>query len=390
MEFETLVDRERRNTDSVKWDGMGEKFSSADLDAFWVADMDFQAPECARRAVAAWAEAGLYGYYRVPEDYWQAFIDWEARRHGLRVEREWLRFSPGVVTGLYWAVSALSAPGDAVAVMKPVYYPFFGAVEDTGRTLVSCDLVNTGGRYTVDFGALERTLDESGARLMILSSPHNPVGRVYERWELERICGICEERDIILLSDEIHQDLVYAPHTHVPTLSVGRGRVVTFTSASKTFNLAGLQNSFLILPDEPLRAAFDGYLARTTHGSGAGPAGCIAARAAYRGGEAWLNSLRRQVRGNFETVRDILLDQAPGVRVSELEGTYLMWLDLRAYVDTPEAVRALMEDRCRIAADYGAWFGGERFAGFVRLNLATDAVRCRAAALRLAQALAAL
>ena len=383
MDREALIYRDRRHTDCMKWDGMEGSFGRGDLDPFWVADMDFQAPHCVVEAVEDWARTGIYGYYRTPEDYQQAFLDWEAHRHGLILEGEWLRFSPGIVTALFWLVQTLTAPGDPVAVMKPVYYPFFRAIEDTGRTLVSCDLINTGGVYTVDFEALERLLDNTGAKVLILSSPHNPVGRVYRRWELERICSICASREVTILSDEIHQDLVYPGYTHIPTQSIGVGRVITLASASKTFNLAGLQNSFVVIPHQDLRARYDAFVKGTAHVGDGVPAGYVAAAAAFRGGEGWLDSLLRQLRANFEGMRDILAREAPKAVVTQLEGTYLMWVDLGAYVQGQEAVRALMEDTCGLAVDYGSWFGSGG-TGHIRLNLATrpELIRQAASALR--------
>lgn len=390
MEQEALVYCDRRHTDSTKWDGMEGTFSRGDLDPFWVADMDFQAPRCVREAVEDWARKGIYGYYRAPEDYQNAFLDWEAGRHGLHLERDWLRFSPGIVTALFWLVQTLTAPGDPVAVMKPVYYPFFRAIEDTGRTLVSCRLVNTGGVYTVDFDALAALLDTTGAKVLILSNPHNPVGRVYRRNELEQICALCAARDVTILSDEIHQDLVFPGHTHVPTQSIGVGRVVTLASASKTFNLAGLQNSFVVIPDQDLRERYDAFVKGTSRMNGGVSVGYVAAAAAFRGGAGWLDSLLGQIRANFEGMRDILAREAPKAVVTELEGTYLMWVDLGAYVQGQEAVRTLMEDTCGLAVDYGSWFGGEEWAGFVRFNLATSHTRCLEAAHRLCRGLAAL
>ena len=390
MELEDLVYCDRKNTDSTKWDGMEGSFGRGDLEPFWVADMDFQSPLCVRQALEGWARGGIFGYYKQPEGYQQAFLDWEARRHGLVLDRQWLRFAPGIVTGLYWLVQALTQPGDPVAVIKPVYYPFFHAVEDTGRTLVSCNLINTNGVYTLDFDALEELLDRTGAKLLILSSPHNPVGRVYRRWELERLCAICASRDVTILSDEIHGDLVYQGYTHIPTQSIGVGRVVTLASASKTFNLAGLQNSFVVIPDEGLRKRFDAFVKGTAHVGSGVSAGYVAAAAAFRGGEGWLSRLLEQIRANFEGMRNIFALYAPKVVVSELEGTYLMWVDLGAYVQGQEAVRALMENTCGLAVDYGSWFGGEAWASFVRFNLATSHQRCLEAAHRLCRGLASL
>lgn len=390
MEMEKLIYQERKGTCSVKWDGMRNNFGEDDLEAFWVADMDFRSPACVHQAVQDWANSAIFGYNLSRPNWKQAFIDWEARNHGLKVEADWLRYAPGIVTALYWAVSAFSNPGDAVAVLKPVYYPFFSAIEDTGRKLVSVNLINNDGYYTIDYDALEELFQTEKPRLIILSTPHNPVGRVFKREELEQICTLCELYDVLILSDEIHQDLVYEGHKQISTLRIRKKGVVGFASASKTFNIAGLRNSYVILPDPELRTRFDEYIRTTVHMSGGTEVSEVATAAAFEGGEPWLRSLRKQVRENFETIRDILKEKAPKVVVTDLEGTYLMWIDLRAYVSTDEAVKALVQEQCRLAVDYGDWFGGEEFIGFIRINLATRNEDCVRIANRLGDALAKL
>lgn len=390
MELEQLIFQERRGTDCMKWDGMKHTFGDDDLEAFWVADMDFHAPQCVRDALRKWADTAIYGYYMAPASYVDSFVEWEKNEHDACVERDWVRYAPGIVTGLYWAVAALTEPGDAVAVIKPVYYPFFSAVQDTGRRLVSCNLRNEGGVYTLDAEALEHLFAEEKPKALILSSPHNPVGRVFLREELEAICALCDRYGVLILSDEIHQDLVYEGHTHIPTMKVCSSNVVTFASASKTFNLAGLQNSFIVLPNAALRQRFDEYMKAHVSIHGGCVVGNLAAEAAFRGGKPWLNSVRKLVRENFETIREVLRQKAPKAVVTELEGTYLMWIDLRAYLTDAEEIKQLVQDRCRLAVDFGDWFGGEDFVGFIRMNLATDPERCIRAAETLGDALAAL
>ena len=378
MELEKLIYQERKGTYSVKWDGMQNNFGENDLEAFWVADMDFRAPACVHQALRNWAETAICGYNLSRPEWKQAFVDWEARVHKTCVEAAWLRYAPGIVTALYWAVGAFSAPGEAVTVLKPVYYPFFSAIEDTGRKLVSCDLVNTNGVYTIDFAALEDLFRQERPRLMILSSPHNPVGRVFLREELEQICALCERYDVLLLSDEIHQDLIQEGHEQISALRIRQTGIVAFASGSKTFNIAGLRNSY------------DEYIRTTVNVTSGTEVSEVATIAAFTGGEPWLRSLLRQVRENFETIRDILKEKAPKVVVSELEGTYLMWIDLRAYVRNDEEVKALVQKQCRLAVDYGDWFGGEDYIGFIRINLATRNEDCARIANRLGDALAAL
>ena len=370
MERESLIYIDRRNTDCYKWDGLEAQFGDAELLPLWVADMDFQCPAPVRQAISAWAAHGVFGYYKTPDRYFDAFLRWEREEHGFTVEREWMRFSPGIVSALYWAVQFLTEPGDPVTVLTPVYYPFLSAIRDTARIVSACPLKNQGGIYFIDFEGLERLLDESGSRLLIFSSPHNPVGRVWTREELERICRICDRRGVVILSDEIHQDLILGGKPHIPTASLGIGRVITCCSASKTFNIAGLKNAFVILPDGELRSAFDTYVKRICVTDGPS-VGYVAAAAAFEGGKPWLCSLLEQVRENYQAACGELLDALPRAVISPLEGTYLMWIDLRGCLD-PEKTKAVIQDACGLAVDYGEWFGGDEWKGFIRLNLATS------------------
>lgn len=390
MEREALIYQDRRGTGCSKWDGQTPSFGEEGLDPFWVADMDFHAPQAVRKALTHWAETAIFGYGGDKKAWMDSFLAWEETRHGLKAEADWLRYAPGIVTGIFWVISALTAPGDAVTVLKPVYYPFFHAVEDTGRRLVYGTLRNDGGVYTVDFDALEQLFREEKPKALLLSSPHNPVGRVFRREELERFCTLCETYGVLLLSDEIHQDLILPGHTQIPMLTLRQKNTVSFAAASKTFNLAGLQNSFLLLPDPALREKYDDFVRRVAHVSGGTEVGCIAAAAAFREGGPWLASVLDQVEENYRAIRDILAGKAPRAVVSPLEGTYLMWVDLRPYVREQDAVHDLLQKTCRLAVDYGEWFGGDDYVGFIRLNLATSRENCVRAAERLGDALHAL
>lgn len=381
---EKLVYVERKNTDSIKWDGMESTFGDGDLMALWVADMDFKAPKAVGDALARLAEEGVFGYYKVPDGFYNAFIGWEAERHGYAVEKDWLRFSPGIVTATFWLTQLLSRPGDGVMLLTPVYYPFFHAIEKTGRKIVRSELINTGGVYTIDFEDFERKLAESGAGVFILCSPHNPVGRVWEKWELERLCQICARHGVSIISDEIHQDLIVGGRQHIPTATIGGRRIVTVASASKTFNLAGLQNSFIIIPDPDMRKEYDNMMEAINVSSG-NMAGYIATRAAFEHGAGWLEALLEQIRENYATVKDAA-GKIPGAVLSPLEGTYLAWLDLRACLPQGKA-KDIVQDECRLAVDYGDWFGGPAYEGFVRLNLATCGENIRLACQRLVDAL---
>ena len=372
---------DRKNTDCFKWDGLENTFSRGDLLAMWVADMDFRVPECVRRRLSDYIELGAFGYYNPPEGYYNAFIGWERRYHGYEVKREWMRFAPGVVPAFNWLVRILTEEGDPVAVMPPVYYPFMRAVENNGRRLVNCPLLRTEQGYEMDYESFEETLEREGVKLFIFCSPHNPVGRVWKKEEIKRMLDICRRHDVRVISDEIHHDIIMSGNEHTPAAIAGGpagvydDMLVTLTAATKTFNLAAVQNSIVIIPDEEMRSAWDKF-AKEISLSGGNAFGYIAAQSAYEEGRPWLEELLAVIEGNYRYLRERLEAELPEVKIAELEGTYLMWIDLSAYVDPADlkagAMERLMEDGCGIAADYGSWFGGDAYAGCIRLNLATS------------------
>lgn len=381
MEREPLIYKDRRGTDCQKWDDIGTRFSRADLDAFWVADMDFEAPAGVTAAVRAWADHGIYGYYRTPESYYSSFIAWELERHHFDVRQEWLRYSPGAI--IHGLLQVMTEPGDGIALLTPAYYPFFDAIRNTDRKAETCPLINENGVYSIDFDALDRTL--ASAKVMVFCTPHNPIGRVWTPDEISQIAALCKKHNVYIISDEIHQDLILGDKPHYPTATVTDAPTVTLASASKTFNIAGLSNAFVIIPDPVLREKYDKYQSRTGVSRGAS-VGYVAARAAFETGGPWLSSLIDQVRSNERLFRSMLAEKLPNVIISPLEGTYLLWIDLRAYV-SPEDMHEVMEQKCRLAIDYGEWFGFDDYRCFMRFNLATSTENVRLAANRLIAAL---
>ena len=375
---------DRRHTDCSKWDNLGTMFGSDDLQAMWVADMDFRCPDCVIEALRQYIDFGVFGYYKPRDSYLQAFLDWEETQHSYRVQREWVRFAPGVVPAVNWLLQALTDPGDAVIVQTPVYYPFLDAVRNNGRTLVCSDLVDTDGIYTIDFEDFERKIAEHGVKLFILSSPHNPVGRVWTPEELRSMLDICRRHGVYVLSDEIHHDFVFGDRVHTPSALAAPSDefLVTLTAASKTFNLAGCQNSFVVIPDADLRERYDRFTSCIRVQSG-NPFGYIAVESAYRGGEPWLREVREIIRENEHSAREGLR-RLPLLHISPLEGTYLLWIDFGAYLKAEE-MRDFMEKTCGLAFDYGDWFGGERFGTHIRMNLATSGDLVRDAVRRITQ-----
>ncbi len=384
--METLIYRDRKGSNCLKWDYPAGQFSRQELTPLWVADMDFAAPACVRQALAEQAEFGVFGYPASSEGYYQAFLDWQRKWHGVELQRDRLRYTPGVVAGFYWFVQLLSQPGEAVLIQPPVYYPFRNAVKDTGRRLVTNELVNSHGVYTIDFDDFERKIVDEQVKVFLLCSPHNPAGRVWKRAELERMLSICRAHGVRVIADEIHQDFVYPGHVHTPAAAIPgyEDMVVSLTAPSKTFNLAGLKMSVATIPDPELRGRFDEFVGRLRLTDGSLP-GIAAATAAYNGGRDWLDAILETVQANYRCLQEILLPARPKVVLSPLEGTYLAWLDLGAYV-APEGLTELVEGRCGLAADYGRWFGGSA-ACHIRLNLATKQEIIADAARRLADAL---
>lgn len=370
MSLVTYADR--KGTDSTKWDGQTSHYGQEGLLPLWVADMDFKAPECVTDALKEYVQSGVYGYYTVPDSYHQAFIHWEKTHHNYEAKHEWLRFSPGVVAGFHWILQFMTAPKDSVIVLTPVYHPFMQAIENNHRQLIMCDLKNIDGKYTIDFEKFEKEIIEHKVSLFILCSPHNPVGRVWKKEELEQLLQICRKHHVFVISDEIHHDITFQGHDHIPTLSVGDydDMVITLTAPSKTFNLAGCQNSIIIIPDERLRQKWDIYTTQIRVTSG-NTFGYIAARAAYEQGGPWLNEVKEIIYQNYSYLKEQFEKELPKVIVSPLEGTYLAWFDLNHYLSKKDII-PFMQDKCNLALDYGDWFGGDRFGTMIRLNLATS------------------
>lgn len=365
----------RKNSNSCKWDGLKIKFGEEGLLPLWVADMDFKAPACITDALHRYVDLPL-GYFQTPDSYYDSFIEWEKKYHGYEVKKDWILYSPGVVPAIYWGVNCLTKPGDGIIVLTPVYYPFMDAVNNnSGRNLVKCDLVRKGTTFEIDFARFEQDIVNNKVKLFILCNPHNPVGRVWTEDELRKLLDICRKCHVMVISDEIHQDFVNP--------SLGRKKItaakvgdyddilITMTSASKSFNIAAVQNSFVIIPDEKLRVKFADFQ-RSINVKEASGFGCIAVEAAYRFGRPWLDELIQVIYGNFEYVKERFANECPKITVFDLEGTYLLWLDFSAFFSEKEKLQSFLQSKCKIAFDYGEWFGGEHFDSFARMNLATS------------------
>lgn len=379
--------KERRHTDSKKWDACREQFGEEELLPLWVADMDFEAPACVREALRKYVDFGVFGYYHPSEEYGEAFVRWEAARHGYQVEKEWLRFSPGVVPAVNWLVQILTKEEDHVLIMPPVYYPFKDSLINNHRQVTESPLIRRENSYAIDYEDFERKIEEEDVKLFILCSPHNPVGRVWKKEEIRRVMDICKKHGVYVISDEIHQDLVMKGHSHIPTATAGDYDeiLVTLTAATKTFNLAACQNSIVILPDPGLRERYDAYTDRIRI-KGGNSFGYVAVQSAYEGGAGWLTEVLEIIEDNYNCLKQMLEEALPKVWVAQMEGTYLMWIDLGAYL-RPEEMEQVIQEKCGLAVDYGSWFGKGENETFIRVNLATKQENVRLAGERIIEAL---
>ena len=356
--FDEVIDR--KNTDSMKWSAsyLEQHFGSADCVPLWVADMDFRTAQPVIDAVTERAGHGIYGYALPGDEFYEAVIKWQKRRNGWEVKKEWIVFSPGVVPALWHIVRTFCSPGEKVILQSPVYYPFYKVIEDNGCQVINNRLINNGGRYEMNFEELERQAEDSSVKMMILCSPHNPVGRVWTKEELRRVSEICFANDVLLVSDEIHSDLVFRPNVHTPAASLSEElmmNTITCMAPSKTFNLAGVQVSDVIVPDRRLRRRLAGSL--KSAGVMPNVFGLAAQTAAYNEGEEWLEQLLEYLAGNLDVMENFITSELPEVKSRRPEGTYLAWLDFSGYGFTTEELQNRMKNKAGVALDDGYIFG---------------------------------
>lgn len=364
-DFDRLIARD--GTSSFKYEARAEYFGNERIIPLWVADMDFAAPEAVQRALAERAAHPIYGYTVYPESLYESLMRWLDERHGWKVEREWITLCPGVVPSLHASIMALTRPGDAVIVQPPVYAPFLSAPGTTGRRTVVNPLALAGDHYRFNLEHLERCATD-GARMLLLCSPHNPAGRVWQRQELQALLEICGLHGITVVSDEIHADLVYPGTRHTPLakLAGDKVNVITAVAPSKTFNIPGLGLSALIVPNSSDRAAvaraFD-----TLHVGAANPFSIAAFEAAYREGAPWLDELMAYLAATRDYVRDFIGRHLPRIGLIEPEGTYLLWLDCRAMELDNAQLKQFFVD-AGVGLSPGILFG-EQGSGFMRMNI---------------------
>ncbi|MDW7676433.1 MAG: MalY/PatB family protein [Bacillota bacterium] len=369
FDFNTMQDR--KGTHSLKWDFAPHLTGAGDLLPMWVADMDFACAPVIVDAVSERATHGIYGYTGISDEYRSSVVYWMQQRHHWTIQPEWIVVITGIVPALNMLMQAFAQAGDQVLVQPPVYYPFFNAVRNNGQQLVLNTLKEENNRYVVDFDDLEQKLKDPKTTIMILCSPHNPVGRVWSREELHKMAQLCLENDVLLVSDEIHHDLVFYPHHHLATASLSdeiAANTITCTAPSKTFNLAGLQSSNIIISDEKKRRRFQQALDRNGV-FGINPFADAATIAAYRHGAPWVDELLKYLSGNLDLVAACLEKEMPQIKMIRPEGTYLAWLDFRSLDMSPASLQQFMEEKAGVIMNQGPIFG-ETGAGFQRLNVA--------------------
>ena len=386
--FDEIINRE--GTDSVKYDLRQEIFGRNDIVPMWVADMDFKTPPFITKRLKNRLKHEILGYSFRPPEYFSSIARWLHDRHNWNIEKEWICFSPGIVPALNLCTLAFTRPGDSVIVQPPVYFPFFSAVENHGRELIYNKLIIKDNKWTMDFKGLLSSITEK-TKMIIISNPHNPVGRVWSESELKELAGICLENKIIILSDEIHCDLIMPGFTHRPVANISKeiaDITVTCIAPSKTFNLAGLSTSSVIIPNPVLRKYFKKKIDDLHIGNG-NIFGTEASIAAYSEGHEWVDALMDYIERNVRFVTDYCNDFIPEIVPVKPEGTYMIWLDCKKIMTGTKELKDFFVKNAGVGLNEGSQFGpgGE---GFMRMNLATSFQKVEEAMNKIGKAVAAI
>lgn len=370
LDFDSVI--ERHNTLSLKYDFTKERGVPEDVLPLWVADMDFKSSSAIIEVLKERAEHGIFGYTETNSQYFDALYDWFKNKHNFIIQEDWIIKTPGVVMALALAVKAYTKVGDAVLIQQPVYYPFREVIVDNERKVISNDLVlQEDGKYHIDFEDFERKIVRNKVKLFILCSPHNPIGRVWTVDELTRLGDICIKHNVLVVSDEIHQDFVFEGNKHTVFSTIKpefENNCIICTSPGKTFNLAGLQISNIFIPNKELRQSFKkqldavGYSQANTFGI----EGCIAA---YKYGQTWLDAVLKYIQSNVEFVKEYVTNNIPKVKVIDPEGTYLVWLDFKEYHLCYSEQQDLILNKAKLWLDSGLCFGDSGL-GYERINVA--------------------
>lgn len=366
FDFDTVINR--RGTNSYKWDIVKEE----DVIPLWVADMDFKAAPAILEALKKRVEHGVFGYTLVPDSYYEAIINWFARRHNWQIDRSWIIYTTGVVPAVSCAIKALTLPGEKVLIQTPDYNCFFSSIKNNGCEVAENELVRRGDSYEVDFEDFERQCADEKTTVFLLCNPHNPAGRVWTKEELERMNDICLTHGVRVISDEIHCELVMPGHRFTPFAAISdacRDNSVVLNSPTKAFNIAGLQIANIICADPAMRRRIDRAV-NINEVCDVNPFGVVALQAAYNESEEWLDSLNHYIWGNYLALKEFIAKELPRLEVTRLEGTYLAWVDIKATgLTSDEAYGKLMKEG-RVYVNSGTMYGRRAGEGYLRINLA--------------------
>lgn len=364
--FDEIIDR--KNTNCIKVDLLKERFGQSELIPLWVADMDFRTPDFIVEAIKKRCTHEIFGYTFPSDEYYKSITQWVYYKHKYEIRREWLSYIPGIVKGISFVIDCFTSPGDKIIIQPPVYHPFRIVPQMQGRTVVNNPLILQDGQYTMDFKHLESIIDHS-TKILILCSPHNPGGIVWEKSTLCRLAEICSRHNILIISDEIHAEMVFPQYTHYPFPSVSEEAAtnsITFMAPSKTFNIAGIVSSYAIVPDDSIRQKFYTYLQARELNEGT-IFSYEATHAAYTFGAEWLQQMRIYVAGNIDYIAGRLRSEIPAIKPIMPQASFLVWLDCRELGLNQTELVALFKDRAGLALNDGTMFGpgGE---GFMRMN----------------------
>ena len=385
FDFDKFVDR--RDTAALKWSELPD--GGKDVIPLWVADMDFEVAPCIKAALRSRVEHGVFGYVAVPDAYYEAVIGWYRRRHGVELRREWIKYTTGVVPAISAIIKALTSAGDRVAVLTPVYNCFFSSIRNNGCEALEIPLALDGDNYyTIDFERLDASLADARVKVLQFCNPHNPAERVWTKVELLRVAQIALKHGVIVISDEIHCELIMPGHRFTCMATLGEpylNNTIICSSPSKNFNTAGLQVANIITERVDWRERIDRAI-NINETCDVNPFGVEALIAAYNEGEQWLEALCRYIEGNFELLRDVFTRELPALRVTPLEGTYLAWVDIRPLGRTSQEMTDYLLEHAKVLVNSGDIYGaaGE---GFIRINIALPRERLRIALTRIVAAL---
>lgn len=368
--FDKITDR--TNTNALKTDVLKERYGRDDLIPMWVADMDFESPPAIREAIIKRAEHGIFGYTCASEDYYNSIIHWVGTRHHWKIKKDWITFIPGVVKGIAFVIDCFTTNTDKVIIQPPVYHPFRIIPTLHHRNIVNNNLILESGQYRMNLDDLKNKIDSS-TRLLILCNPHNPGGRVWTRQELVDIAEICYDNNILVISDEIHSDLAFNEHKHIPFASVSdkaEQNSITFMAPSKTFNIAGIVSAYSVIPNDKLRDKFNKYLVSSELDEGHIFA-YLAAQTAYTKCDEWLDEVKSYIWDNIIFVDEYLKTNIPSIKAIIPEASFLVWLDCRQLNLTQSALESLFINDAKLALNSGIIFGTEG-EGYMRLNVGTQ------------------